>query len=94
MKHFSTLEELGKLVDDILVKQDLNPLSADEFGDFGARWDGDENHLEEILGGWFCPDQIGSSWTPPGKPQGFVLRWKNWELSRERLRDVGVSTGA
>lgn len=55
-------------MDDILRKQGLNPLPDD--GDFGPRWEGGEDHLNEILAGWFCPDQIGSSWDPTGSPQG------------------------
>lgn len=76
-----TVGQFAALFDPFLQEVGLNPVP--EEGDFGPRWEGGLDHLIEILSGWFVEEQIGSSWDPPGSPQGFILRWKDSSISRE-----------
>src|SRR6476659_9669703 len=74
---FSNLEELLALLDPILVDANLVPR--------GFRIGGSLDGLNDALGGWFNEQQEDEDYWPPGKPDSFVIRWKNSATSRERL---------
>lgn len=73
---FSNVEELLALLDPILVQARLIPE--------GFRT-GSLDGLNDALGGWFNEQQEDDDYWPPGKPESFILRWKNSAISRERL---------
>lgn len=73
---FSTFEELLALLDPILVQARLIP---------GGFRTGSLDGLNDALGGWFNEQATDEDYWPPGRPESFVLRWKNSAISRERL---------
>jgi hypothetical protein len=73
---FSSWEELSALLDPIFADAGLVPA-----GFRTGSFDG----LDEVLGGWFNEQKIPDDYWPPGKPESFVIRWKNSATSRERL---------
>jgi len=75
-EQFSTLEELLPLLDAILTDSLVCPE--------GFRV-GSIDGLDEALGGWFNEQGTEEDYWPEGKPDSFILRWKNSSLSRERL---------